>query len=109
MAGIGGYSVFKAALDNLTKVLALELGPHNIRVNSVNPASVTTDMLNNVIEHMRKKDNFEEEVRRYQDQIPLPQKSVSPEQVANLTLFMLSDAVPMMHGAIVPVTGGFML
>ncbi|KAF3854102.1 hypothetical protein F7725_014790 [Dissostichus mawsoni] len=38
------YCASKAALDMLTKVMALELGPHQIRVNSVNPTVVMTDM-----------------------------------------------------------------
>lgn len=38
------YSASKAALDGLTRVMALELGPHNIRVNCVNPTVVNTAM-----------------------------------------------------------------
>jgi len=38
------YSASKGALDMITKVMALELGPHKIRVNSVNPTVVMTDM-----------------------------------------------------------------
>ena len=40
--GAGFYSVSKAALDMVTKQFALELGPHQIRVNSVNPGFVPT-------------------------------------------------------------------
>ncbi|KYN04064.1 D-erythrulose reductase [Cyphomyrmex costatus] len=38
------YCMSKAALDMLTKTMALELGPHNIRVNSVGPTVVMTEM-----------------------------------------------------------------
>ncbi len=38
------YNISKAALDMVTKQFALELGPHKIRVNSVNPTVVLTDM-----------------------------------------------------------------
>lgn len=38
------YCASKAALDSLTRTMALELGPHNIRVNSVNPTVVMTEM-----------------------------------------------------------------
>lgn len=43
-AGHSAYSATKAALDSLTKSLALELGPKNIRVNSVNPTVILTEM-----------------------------------------------------------------
>ena len=44
MAHIMSYNVSKAALDMVTKQFALELGPHQIRVNSVNPTVLLTDM-----------------------------------------------------------------
>ena len=42
MVGTGYYNISKAALDMVTKQFAIELGPHQIRVNSVNPSSVAT-------------------------------------------------------------------
>ncbi|ODM87286.1 L-xylulose reductase, partial [Orchesella cincta] len=45
----GVYSTTKAALDMLTKVMAVELGPHNITVNSVTPAMVDTDLIRTVL------------------------------------------------------------
>lgn len=38
------YSASKAALDALTRAMALELGPHGIRVNAVNPTVIMTEM-----------------------------------------------------------------
>ncbi|KAJ8306001.1 hypothetical protein KUTeg_016546 [Tegillarca granosa] len=42
--GLSSYCISKAMMDMLTKVTALELGPHGIRVNSINPTLVKTDM-----------------------------------------------------------------
>eukprot|EP01121_Diplochlamys_sp_Union-15-3_P007432 TRINITY_DN1887_c0_g1_i6.p1 TRINITY_DN1887_c0_g1~~TRINITY_DN1887_c0_g1_i6.p1 ORF type:complete len:233 (-),score=51.99 TRINITY_DN1887_c0_g1_i6:219-917(-) len=44
LEGHTAYCVSKGALDQLTRMMALELGPHNIRVNSVNPTVVLTEM-----------------------------------------------------------------
>lgn len=38
------YSATKGAIDAMTRVMALELGPHNIRVNAVNPTVIMTEM-----------------------------------------------------------------
>lgn len=56
------YSVSKAGIDGMTKALAKELAPSNIRVNSIAPGAIKTDMTS---------DYTEEEVRDISDQIPL--------------------------------------
>lgn len=56
------YSVSKAAIDGLTKSLAKELGPSNIRVNSVAPGFIDTDINKNISEQARKE--FIEQIPR---------------------------------------------
>lgn len=56
------YSVSKAGIDGLTKALAKELGPSNIRVNSIAPGAIMTDM---------NKDYTEEEIKEINSQIPM--------------------------------------
>ena len=56
------YSVSKAGIDGMTKALAKELAPSNIRVNSIAPGAVMTDMTS---------DYTEQEIRDIKNQIPL--------------------------------------
>ncbi|XP_052069132.1 D-erythrulose reductase-like [Mytilus californianus] len=89
------YSTTKAAIDMLTKCMALELGPHNIRVNSINPTVVWTDMS-----------------RPYKEEL-MPLLPMTPmgrfpeiEDVVNTVVFLLSDQSGMISGESLRVDGG---
>jgi len=93
------YCASKAGLDALTRVLAIELGAHGIRVNSVNPTVTLTPMAQ----------------RAWSDparsapmlaRIPLG-RFVEPEEVARTICFLLSDDAAMVNGACLEVDGGF--
>ncbi|XP_074245173.1 L-xylulose reductase isoform X1 [Saimiri boliviensis] len=89
----------KGALDMLTKAMALELGPHKIRVNAVNPTVVMTAMGRaNWLDPQKAKPML--------DRIPLG-KFAEVEHVVDAILFLLSDRSGMTTGSIVPVDGGF--
>ncbi|XP_020899899.1 L-xylulose reductase [Exaiptasia diaphana] len=92
------YCTTKAALDMLTKTMALELGPHKIRVNSVNPTVVLTEL-------GRKAWSDPEKSKPMLDMIPLG-KFADEEDVVNAILFLLSDKAAMITGALLPVDGG---
>jgi NAD(P)-dependent dehydrogenase (short-subunit alcohol dehydrogenase family) len=87
-AGMISYSVSKAALVNLTRVLDLELRPLGIRVNAVAPQLIDTA-----------------QTRPY---LPpeLVAHAVSPAAVADVIAYLVSDAAALVSGAIVPVYGG---
>ena len=89
------YSMTKAAMDGLTKSLAKELGPSNIRVNSIAPGLIDTDM---------NKGLSEEELIAIKDSIPL-EKIGSPEDVANLVLSIEKNDY--LTGQVVQVNGGW--
>ena len=85
------YVASKFGLRGLTKSAALELAPHNIRVNSIHPGLIRTPM----VEHMP------------DDLIPIPLgRPGQPEDIANLMLFLLSDEASYATGAEYVLDGG---
>ncbi|XP_067129648.1 L-xylulose reductase-like [Centruroides vittatus] len=92
------YASVKAALDKITKTMAVELGPYKIRVNSVNPTVVDTDMTKVIFE------NPEVEAQ-LKAMIPLGE-FCNTEDIANAVLFLLSDKARMINGVILPIDGG---
>uniref|UniRef100_A0A3B3Z2K5 Dicarbonyl/L-xylulose reductase n=2 Tax=Poecilia mexicana TaxID=48701 RepID=A0A3B3Z2K5_9TELE len=92
------YCSTKGALDMLTKVMALELGPHQIRVNSVNPTVVMTKM-------GRLGWSDPEKAQTMKSRIPLG-RFAEEEDVVNSILFLLSEKSSMINGVALPVDGG---
>ena len=93
------YCASKGAVDQVTRVLALELGPFEIRVNSVNPTVVITDMSKHIwLDAQRKKKVLEN--------IPLG-KFAETKNVVDVIIFLLSEQADMISGAIVPIDGGY--
>ncbi|KAB1265954.1 L-xylulose reductase [Camelus dromedarius] len=94
------YSSTKSALDMLTKGMALELGPHKIRVNAVNPTVVMTPM-------GQANWSDPQKAKTMLDRIPLG-RFAEVENVVDTILFLLSDRSSMIMGATVPLDGGFL-
>ncbi|XP_059853755.1 L-xylulose reductase isoform X2 [Delphinus delphis] len=94
------YCSTKGALDMLTKVMALELGPHQIRVNALNPTVVMTPM-------GQANWSDPQKAKTMLDRIPLG-KFAEVENVVDTILFLLSDRSSMTTGSTVPVDGGFL-
>jgi len=103
-AGIGGieehaaYCASKFGIHGLAKVMAIEFGPHNIRVNSVAPTVVLTPMGQQVWSDPKKADPVKK-------QIPLG-RFAWPREISNTVLFLASDAATMIHGDVVLIDGG---
>lgn len=95
------YCASKAGLDGLTRVMAVELGPKGIRVNAVNPTVTLTPM---AIKAWSDDDKAASMLAR----IPVG-RFAEPEDVAEVVLFLLSDAAAMVHGVSLPVDGGYMV
>lgn len=93
------YCASKGALDQLTRMMALELGPHNIRVNAVNPTVTLTPM-----GEMAWGDPVKS--GPVLARIPLG-RFAQPLQVAEAVTWLLSDAADMVHGVTLSVDGGF--
>ncbi len=93
------YCASKGALDALTRAMAVELGPHGIRVNSVNPTVTLTPMAVKAWSDPAKAEGM-------LNRIPLG-RFVQPEEVADTILFLLSDRSSMVNGVTLMVDGGF--
>lgn len=92
------YSASKAAIIGYAKCLAIELAPRGIRVNCICPAMVWTDLI--MQEGVGK-----EELEQAQLKYPLKRYG-QPEDVANLAIYLLSDASKWMTNSSIDITGG---
>lgn len=89
------YPASKFAVNGLTKSLAQELGPYNIRVNAVAPGVIETDMVASLPDEI---------VERVCAKIPL-KRIGQPEDIANAFVFLGSDMATFITGAILSVDG----
>jgi len=89
------YSASKAAIDGLTKALAKEMGPSNIRVNSIAPGIIETEM---------NKDLNREDVQEIINQIPVG-RIAKPEEIAKSIKWLIEDEY--VTGQIISVDGGW--
>ena len=93
-----GYPASKSAVNGITKSLARELGPDNIRVNAVAPGVTKTDMVAALPEEM---------IKPLIATIPL-RRVGEPEDIANAFLFLASDMASYITGAVLSVDGAAM-
>ena len=97
--GNGLYSASKGALIAYAKVLSLELAPRGIRVNSICPAMVWTELI--------EKDSILTGVDYHEAEKKYPLKRYgNPKDVACLAVYLLSDASSWMTGSCIDITGG---
>lgn len=92
-----GYGPSKAAVNNLTKSLALQLAPYNINVNAIAPHAIETEM---------SAQWSEEKHKSILETIPLKRLG-KPEEVAAAALFLASDDADFITGEILDVNGGY--
>lgn len=97
------YSMQKAALHSLTKHLAMELAPHNIRANAVAPAVVLSTIYKSFIEE----EKIPETLAGFNDFHPLGRIG-TPEDIANAIYFLLSEKASWITGEILNIDGGVM-
>ncbi len=93
------YSASKAALIGLTKALAKEMGPSNIRVNCVAPGVIDTDMNRNITPA---------DLAALSDETPLCRIG-TPEEAAEAILFLASERASFITGAVLGVNGGLVI
>jgi NAD(P)-dependent dehydrogenase (short-subunit alcohol dehydrogenase family) len=102
-----GYCSAKAGQVGMTYCLALELAPHNIRVNAIAPGAVAGDRIDRVIagQAQVKGVSVEEERQRFVERSPLKRMSTA-EDIASLAVYLCSDAAKNLSGQCIAVTAG---
>jgi NAD(P)-dependent dehydrogenase (short-subunit alcohol dehydrogenase family) len=101
MSGGGGplcYSSAKAAVINLTSSAAVELAPHRIRVNAINPGTILTPLM-----HGGRPEKVGARLERY---VPWPDTVGRPEDIAGAALYLASDDAAYVTGTALVVDGG---
>jgi NAD(P)-dependent dehydrogenase (short-subunit alcohol dehydrogenase family) len=99
--GLGTYAASKAAMNQLTRTMAVEWGPYNIQVNAICPTIVLTEMGQKVWDNPALAQQRQDKEKR----IPL-HRFGQPEEVANVALFLASPAANYIHGVSLPLDGG---
>jgi len=97
-AGQANYAASKAGMIGFTKSIALELGSRNIRCNAIAPGFIETEMTAKLNEDV---------VKGWRDAIPL-KRGGSPEDVANVCVFLGSDLSAYVTGQVINVDGGML-
>lgn len=93
------YNASKAGVVQLSKCLAVEWAPHNVRVNSISPGYTRTELA----------ESFSEElIRQWVEKIPM-KRMARPEELAGVVLFLASDASSYCTGTYIIVDGGYTL
>ncbi|MCC6419274.1 MAG: SDR family oxidoreductase [Gemmataceae bacterium] len=102
----GVYGATKAGVLMLTRSLAKQYGPQNVRVNAICPGPIDTPMLHQAAREMA-------DIRERSDSGALPQGSVTalgrmgtPDEIANAVTFLVSDEASFITGTWLPVDGG---
>lgn len=93
---VGHYCASKAAVIHLTKAMAVEFAPHNIRVNSVSPGYILTELVEPLTEYHR----------QWEPKIPLGRIG-RPEELTGLYVYLASEASSYMTGSDLVIDGGY--
>ena len=98
------YATAKAAIEGLTRALAVDYGPHGIRINAVALGSIATERYEEFLVRQESAvaARIEEEMRLLH---PIGRVG-RPEEVAAAVVYLLSDEASFINGATVPVDGG---
>jgi NAD(P)-dependent dehydrogenase (short-subunit alcohol dehydrogenase family) len=104
--GLSHYTASKHAIHGLTRALAVELGPHDIRVVAVAPTMIETEGVGKLREEMGDGD-FGDLMAAMAEKHPSGRVGV-PDDIARVVAFLVSDAAAMINGTAIDVEGGYL-
>jgi NAD(P)-dependent dehydrogenase (short-subunit alcohol dehydrogenase family) len=99
---MAAYGAAKGGLVNLTRCMAVDLAPYNIRVNAICPGAIDTPMPRKYLENMPDKEGIWKQLGN----MHLMKRFGTSQEVVYLALYLASDEASFMTGAIIPVDGG---
>jgi len=101
------YGAAKAAVNHLTRCVAMELGEHNVRVNSVSPGAIATGILAKALgAETAKAEQAADTIKEfYAKAQPIPRSGI-PDDIAQCVLWLASDRSTFVNGADIVVDGG---
>ncbi|MBD1426889.1 L-fucose dehydrogenase [Sphingobacterium arenae] len=99
-----GYAASNGGRNALTREWAVELLPYSIRVNAIVVAECATPQYDSWIQTLA---NPEETLKKITDRIPLEHRMTTPEEIADTTVFLLSDKSSHTTGQLIHVDGGY--
>jgi NAD(P)-dependent dehydrogenase (short-subunit alcohol dehydrogenase family) len=99
LPGADAYTAAKGGVVALTRILAVDWGPRGIRVNCICPGAIDTPMIAPALAD-------QQVVEYFVTNCPL-RRLGRPDEVAQVALFLASDAASYVNGAIIPVDGGW--
>lgn len=105
---VAAYSAAKAGVIGLTRQMALDYGPAGVRINAIAPGTVPTRLVQDIWASgagLVSADGLEEQVARASELYPL-RRVGTPDDIANLALFLASDEAAWVTGSVYVVDGG---
>lgn len=101
------YGMTKGAIGQIARSLAIDLGPHNIRVNAICPGTIHTPLVDNLFNVFSKKDNKTIEQYWQEENALFARKEAGrPEEVAEMVYFLMSDKASFCTGGHYLIDGG---
>jgi 3-oxoacyl-[acyl-carrier protein] reductase len=98
-----GYASASGALEGFTKALAVELGCHNVNVNCVSPDFIDTEMTRGIA---REEGMYLDEFKRFAAALIPLRRIGTPEEIANVVSFLVSEEASFVSGQVLYVRGG---
>lgn len=101
------YGMTKGAIGQIARSLAIDLGPHNIRVNAICPGTIHTPLVDNLFNAFSQKDNKTIEQYWHEENELFARKEAGrPEEVAEMVYFLISDKASFCTGGHYLIDGG---